>query len=150
MSHGSGIREQPWSRLDSDNLTSLQELTERALLSATKQRYANNQIYTDVGDILVAVNPFQDLPMYGEEWSVAYSGPDVSGLAPHIYRVAARAFNAMVQGKKDQVCVISGESGAGKTESAKFIMYQVRLCRCGHAQLAIILMLDLFPLLHQF
>ena len=124
-SSSGGIRDHPWSRLDSDNLTGLQELTEKALLSATKQRYSCNQIYTDVGDILVAVNPFQDLPLYGEEWSKAYSCPDVSGLAPHIYRVAARAFNAMVQGKKDQVCVISGESGAGKTESAKFIMYQV-------------------------
>ena len=75
----------------------------------------------------MAVNPFQELPLYSEDWSKAYSCPDVSGLAPHIYRVAARAFNAMVQGKKDQVCVISGESGAGKTESAKFIMYQVGL-----------------------
>ena len=127
MAQSSGIREHHWSRLDSDNLTSLQELTEKALLSATKHRYSCNQIYTDVGDILVAVNPFQDLPLYGEEWSKAYSRPDVSELAPHIYRVAARAFNAMVQGKKDQVCVISGESGAGKTESAKFIMYQVSI-----------------------
>ena len=130
MARNSGIREHPWSRLDSDNLTGLQELTEKALLAATKQRYSCNQIYTDVGDILVAVNPFQELSMYGEEWSKAYSRPDVSGLAPHIYRVAARAFNAMVQGKKDQVCVISGESGAGKTESAKFIMYQVSINNC--------------------
>ena len=125
MAHSSA-REYPWSRLDSDNLTGLEEMTEKALLSATKQRYGSNLIYTDVGDILVAVNPFRELPIYDEAWSTAYSCPDVSTLAPHIYRVAARAFNAMVQGKKDQVCVISGESGAGKTESAKFIMYQVR------------------------
>lgn len=124
MAHSSA-REYPWSRLDSDNLTSLEELTEKALLSATKQRYARNQIYTDVGDILVAVNPFRELAIYDDAWSIAYSCPDVSTLSPHIYRVAARAFNAMVQGRKDQVCVISGESGAGKTESAKFIMYQV-------------------------
>ena len=120
-------REHPWTRLDCDNLTGLEELTDIALLNATKQRYANNLIYTDVGDILVAVNPFQELPIYDKTWSKAYSCPDVSNLAPHIFRVAARAFNAMVQGKKDQVCVISGESGAGKTESAKFIMYQVSL-----------------------
>lgn len=124
MAH-TGVREHPWSRLDCDNLTGLQELSETALLSATKQRYNSNLIYTDVGDILVAVNPFQELPIYDKTWSKAYSRPDVSPLAPHIFRVAARAFNAMMQGKKDQVCVISGESGAGKTESAKFIMYQV-------------------------
>lgn len=125
MAHSSA-REYPWSRLDTDNLTGLAELSEKALLSATKKRYSANMIYTDVGDILVAVNPFQELPIYDEAWSTAYCCPDVSSLSPHIYRVAARAFNAMVQGKKDQVCVISGESGAGKTESAKFIMYQVR------------------------
>ena len=61
MAHSSA-REYPWSRLDSDNLTSLEELTEKALLAATKQRYSANLIYTDVGDILVAVNPFQELP----------------------------------------------------------------------------------------
>lgn len=125
MAHSSA-REYPWSRLDSDNLTSLQELTEKSLLAATKHRYSANLIYTDVGDILVAVNPFQELPIYDDAWSTAYSCPDVSTLSPHIYRVGARAFNAMVQGQKDQVCVISGESGAGKTESAKFIMSQVR------------------------
>ena len=126
MAHSSA-REYPWSRLDSDNLTSLEELTEKALLAATKKRYSANLIYTDVGDILVAVNPFQELPIYDDAWSTAYSCPDVSTLSPHIYRVGARAFNAMVQGQKDQVCVISGESGAGKTESAKFIMSQVRI-----------------------
>ena len=125
MAHSSA-REYPWSGLDSDNLTGLEELNEKSLLTATKQRYSSNLIYTDVGDILVAVNPFQQLPIYDEEWSRVYSRPDVSSLTPHIYRVAARAFNAMVQSKKNQVCVISGESGAGKTESAKFIMYQVR------------------------
>ena len=128
MAHSSA-REYPWSRLDSDNLTSLEELTEKALLAATKQRYSANLIYTDVGDILVAVNPFQELPIYDDAWSTAYSCPDVSTLSPHIYCVGVRAFNAIVQGQKDQVCVISGESGAGKTESAKFIMSQVRIYR---------------------
>ena len=79
-----------------------------------------------VGDI-VAVNPFQQLPMYDAAWSKAYETSDVSGLAPHVYRVAAAAYNSMVQGEKSQVCVISGESGAGKTESAKFIMKQVSI-----------------------
>lgn len=126
-------RPQPWVSVESDNLTGLTELNEETLLKAVRARYESDLIYTDVGDILVAVNPFRKLPIYDERWSVAYSRSDVSVLAPHIYRVAARAFNSMVQGKKDQVCVISGESGAGKTESAKFIMHQVRkLCTtCG-------------------
>ena len=119
------VRAQPWVTLEADNLTSLAELTEETLLKAIEERYRASLIYTAVGDILVAVNPFRSLPTYDGVWSKAYEAPDVSGLAPHIYRVAAAAYNSMVQGKKNQVCVISGESGAGKTESAKFIMKQV-------------------------
>lgn len=119
------VRAQPWVALEADNLTSLAELTEESLLEAIDERYRASLIYTAVGDILVAVNPFRVLPMYNESWSKAYGVTDVSGLAPHIYRVAAAAYNSMIQGKKNQVCVISGESGAGKTESAKFIMKQV-------------------------
>ncbi len=115
----------PWIATESDNLTGLTELNEDTLLQSIRQRYLEDHIYTNVGDILVAVNPFRPLPMYNSEWSQAYARPDVSSLSPHVFRVAARAFNAMVQGRRDQVCVISGESGAGKTESAKFIMRQV-------------------------
>ena len=117
------------SRSPTDNLTSLTELTQRTLLDAIKQRYSQNLIYTDVGDILVAVNPFQRLPIYDQSWAGGFSRPELTGLVPHIYKTAARAYNALVQGRKDQVCVISGESGAGKTESAKLIMKQVR-CTC--------------------
>ena len=126
MANHGGERPHPWVGVESDNLTGLTELNEDSLLNAVKARYKDELIYTDVGDILVAVNPFRQLPIYDKRWSTAYSRPDVSALAPHIYRVAARAFNSMVHGKKDQVCVISGESGAGKTESAKFIIHQVR------------------------
>ena len=113
------------STKDSDNLTGLSELTQRTLLDAIKRRYKEDLIYTDVGDILVAVNPFCMLPIYGTTWSEPFCRPDLSGMIPHIHKTAARAYNAMVQAKKDQVCVISGESGAGKTESAKLIMQQV-------------------------
>lgn len=118
-------RPHSWVGTSSDNLTTLPELNEQTLLEAIQQRYHGDHIYTDVGDILVAVNPFRSLPLYGEDWSSAYSRPDVNSLAPHIYKVASRAYNAILREKKDQVCVISGESGAGKTESAKFIMHQV-------------------------
>ncbi len=118
--------EHPWSGQPSDNLTTLTQLTEHTLLTALQQRYQDDCIYTDVGDILIAVNPFKLLPLYSEEWSLAYSRIDINSLSPHIFKVASRAYNAMLSDRKDQVCVISGESGAGKTESAKFIMHQVR------------------------
>ena len=113
------------SRRNEDNLTTLVELNETTLLQSIRKRYVADSIYTDVGDILVAVNPFKQLPIYSEDWSGAYGSGDVNSLSPHIYSVAARAFNALQQSKKNQVCVISGESGAGKTESTKFIIQQV-------------------------
>lgn len=122
---------QPWmSTSESDNLTGLPELNQQTLLLAMKARFLQDRIYTDVGDILVSVNPFYQLPIYDTTWLDAFNREDLSGLVPHIYKVGARAYNAMVQGKKDQVCVISGESGAGKTESAKLIMKQV--CKTFH------------------
>ncbi len=125
---GAENKNHPWlSTLDSDNLTGLTELNQETLLDAIKNRYQDDLIYTDVGDILVAVNPFCSLPLYTTAWSGAFNRPDLSGMAPHIFKSAARAYNAMIQAKTDQVCVISGESGAGKTESAKLIMRQVRL-----------------------
>ena len=112
------------STSDSDNLTGLSELNQKTLMEAIQKRYKEDRIYTDVGDILVAVNPFCSLPIYSSGCSEAFSKPDQTGMAPHIFKTAARAYNAVVQAKKDQVCVISGESGAGKTESAKLIMKQ--------------------------
>jgi myosin-3 len=146
------VRAQPWVALEADNLTSLAELTEANLLKAIEERYRAGLIYTAVGDILVAVNPFQELLMYDGAWSGAYAATDVGGLAPHIYRVASAAYNSMVQGKKNQVCVISGESGAGKTESAKFIMKQV-MKMCSSAGLGLKLqqkIIQLNPLLEAF
>ena len=107
---------------------SLSELNEKGLLEQLQQRYLKDTVYTDVGDILIAINPFQQLPIYGPEWSGRYGESNHDGLPPHIYRVAAAAFTSLIQSKKDQVCVISGESGAGKTESTKFIIQQVS---CG-------------------
>lgn len=119
------MEQHQWRRREEDNLTSLAELNESSLLGAISFRYNQSIIYTDVGDILVAVNPFQQLPLYTEVWSRAYTERALEGLPPHIYCTAARAFNALVQSKKGQVCVISGESGAGKTESTKLIIHQV-------------------------
>lgn len=114
---------------EEDNLISLAELSEEALLGSISDRYSRGRIYTDVGDILVAVNPFRELgsSYYGEEVSIRYSrSGSWERLPPHVYGLAARAFTGVLHSKKDQVCVISGESGAGKTESSKLVMQQVR------------------------
>uniref|UniRef100_A0A1X7U738 non-specific serine/threonine protein kinase n=1 Tax=Amphimedon queenslandica TaxID=400682 RepID=A0A1X7U738_AMPQE len=120
-------------RREEDNLTSLADLSEKSLLDAISCRYSRDIIYTDVGDILVAVNPFRELEecYYSEDASKKYAADGSwDELPPHIYAVAARAFTAMLHSKKSQICVISGESGAGKTESSKLVIQQlIRMSR---------------------
>lgn len=114
-----------------ENLTELENLNEETLLGELKARYDRDIIYTYVGEILVAVNPFKMIAsLYDSKQSMTYSGMgDRSAHPPHIFAVADNAFQAMVNTpagpSANQVCVISGESGAGKTESAKLFMKHI-------------------------
>ena len=86
-------------------------------------RFLNsNQIYTYCGIVLVAINPYEQLPIYGNEMIQAYNGRDVQNMDPHIFAVAEEAFQKMVQFELNQSIIVSGESGAGKTVSAKYAM----------------------------
>lgn len=115
---------------ETENLTELENLNEETLLNELKVRYRSDTIYTYVGEILVAVNPFKRIgDLYNDAHSRTYSDlPDKSTKPPHIFATADNAFNAMKNGpagSSNQVCVISGESGAGKTESAKLFIKQI-------------------------
>lgn len=83
-------------------------------------------IYTWCGIVLVAVNPFQDISIYGDETIRTYHDSNQSGgttqLDPHIYAVAEDAFSKLERESRNQSLIVSGESGAGKTVSAKFAM----------------------------
>ena len=81
---------------------------------------------TYVGNVLVAVNPFTDLGLFTPEVASRYVNiASASSVPPHIYAIADNAYSALIRDEVTQVCVISGESGAGKTESAKQFMRQV-------------------------
>jgi len=115
---------------ETENLTDLENLTEETLLLELTMRYKKDKIYTYVGDILCAVNPFKRIPgIYDDSMMLKYNGiTNTASLPPHIFAVADVAFSSMMQNKgnaANQVCVISGESGAGKTESAKLFIKQV-------------------------
>ncbi|EGD78782.1 myosin heavy chain [Salpingoeca rosetta] len=119
-----------------DNLAELSNLTSETILDQLKRRYEANLIYTYVGDILVATNPYQMLPIYTEEVQEMYKGASNKQLPPHIFAVADRAYEAMLYSQVDQCFVISGESGAGKTESTKkIVQHIVELCRAGNTEL---------------
>ncbi|XP_023699451.2 unconventional myosin-Vb isoform X1 [Paramormyrops kingsleyae] len=106
-----------------NDLTCLSFLHEPAVLHNLRVRFLDyNNIYTYCGIVLVAINPYEQLPIYGEEVIDAYSGQDIAGMEPHIFSVAEEAYRAMIREKKNQSIIISGESGSGKTVSAKFTM----------------------------
>ena len=113
------------------DLIALTHLHEAAILDVVRSRAAAGVIYTAVGQILLAVNPYKPLPrLYGDGALQAYRAAEsASALAPHCYGVAAAAYRAMrrtalgaLAGPRDQAILISGESGAGKTETTKFVM----------------------------
>lgn len=105
-----------------DDLVNLEVLNEDTIIHQLQKRYADLQIYTYVGDILIALNPFQNLSIYSPQFSKLYHGVKRSSNPPHIFASADAAYQSMVTFSKDQCIIISGESGAGKTESAHLIV----------------------------
>jgi len=113
-----------------DDVCQLNVVTEGTLLHTIRVRFARQQIYTKVSNMLIAVNPFAQLPLYSSHVLDSYiAAADYSSKPPHIYSVGSNAIRGLEQGERDQAVVISGESGAGKTESAKLVMGYVAEAR---------------------
>ncbi|XP_059045425.1 myosin-IIIb-like isoform X3 [Achroia grisella] len=112
-------------KMYTDDLATLEALTEDAIVEQLQKRYNQNHIYTYIGDILVAVNPFTDIGIYTTKSQQLYQGRCRSDNPPHIYAVADAAHQALMHQKQHQAIVISGESGAGKTESANLLLKQL-------------------------
>nr|XP_022343403.1 unconventional myosin-XVI-like isoform X8 [Crassostrea virginica] len=108
--------------MDSDNLTDLASITEKAILENILKRFNAGQIYTYIGNILVAVNPFKEMNMYSKKVSQKYHSKSSVPLPPHVYGVAERAHQSLLMTNSSQCFVISGESGAGKTETCKYLV----------------------------
>uniref|UniRef100_A0AAX7TYR4 Myosin VB n=1 Tax=Astatotilapia calliptera TaxID=8154 RepID=A0AAX7TYR4_ASTCA len=106
-----------------NDLTALSYLHEPAVLHNLRVRFLeSNAIYTYCGIVLVAINPYEQLQIYGEEVINAYSGQNMGDMDPHIFAVAEEAYKQMARDEKNQSIIVSGESGAGKTVSAKYAM----------------------------
>ncbi|KAL4195257.1 hypothetical protein AMTRI_Chr05g63720 [Amborella trichopoda] len=106
-----------------DDMTKLSYLHEPGVLQNLATRYELNEIYTYTGNILIAVNPFQRLPhLYGTHMMEQYKGAAFGELSPHVFAVADVAYRAMINEGKSNSILVSGESGAGKTETTKMLM----------------------------
>lgn len=103
-----------------DNMSHLSYLNEPSILHNLRQRYLAEMQYTYSGLFLVAINPYKDIPIYTKEYierySCVYKREDAP---PHIYAVASEAYHLMRNTKTPQTILITGESGAGKTENTK-------------------------------
>ncbi|KZS08627.1 Myosin-VIIa [Daphnia magna] len=104
------------------DMISLGDLHEAGILRNLHIRYNENTIYTYTGSILVAANPYQILPIYTAEQIKLYRERKIGELPPHIFAIGDNCYTQMKRFRQDQCIVISGESGAGKTESTKLIL----------------------------
>uniref|UniRef100_A0A453R6W0 Myosin motor domain-containing protein n=1 Tax=Aegilops tauschii subsp. strangulata TaxID=200361 RepID=A0A453R6W0_AEGTS len=106
-----------------DDMTKLSYLHEPGVLQNLATRYELNEIYTYTGNILIAVNPFQRLQhLYDSHMMQQYKGAPFGELSPHVFAVADVAYRAMIHEGRSNSILVSGESGAGKTETTKMLM----------------------------
>lgn len=104
-----------------DNIVTMDSVNPGALLHNVRQRFSKKVIYTAVADILIALNPFEPLSIYSSKHVDMYaSGTDQ--LPPHVYNIGSSAFRGLMDYGTNQAILVSGESGAGKTESTKLVL----------------------------
>ncbi|XP_063755337.1 unconventional myosin-Ig isoform X2 [Eleginops maclovinus] len=103
----------------------LDEVTMEQFMDNLKLRFEKGRIYTYIGEVVVSVNPYRQMDIYGKDTIDAYRGRELYENPPHLYAVSDAAYKAMKRRAKDTCIVISGESGAGKTEASKYIMQYI-------------------------
>lgn len=107
------------------DLTLLSKITDEAINDNLHKRFMNDTIYTYIGHVLISVNPFRDLGIYTLETLNKYKGRNRLEVPPHVFAIAESMYYHLKSYGENQCVIISGESGAGKTEAAKQIMQYI-------------------------
>ncbi|XP_073101994.1 myosin-1-like [Elaeis guineensis] len=102
-----------------DDLMQLSYLNEPSVLYNLQYRYSRDIIYTKAGPVLVAINPFKEINLYGKHLIEAYKRKAID--SPHVYAIADTAISEMIRDEVNQSIIISGESGAGKLKQQKLL-----------------------------
>ncbi|XP_062897777.1 myosin IEb [Mobula hypostoma] len=105
-----------------DDMVLLSKVTDDAIVANLKKRYMDDYIFTYIGPVLISVNPFKAMPYFTDREIELYQGVAQYENPPHIYALADNMYRNMMIDSENQCVIISGESGAGKTVGAKFIM----------------------------
>lgn len=135
-----------------DDMVLLSKITEEAIVDNLKKRYMDDFIFTYIGPVLISVNPFKQLPYFTEKEIEMYQGAAQYENPPHIYALADTMYRNMLIDGENQCVIISGESGAGKTVAAKYIMGYVSKVSGGGAKVQHVkdIILKSNPLLEAF
>ena len=114
-----------------DDMADLTYLNDATVFHNLKQRYCSWYIYTYSGLFCVTINPFKRLPLYTMKMVHFYRGKKKNEVPPHLYLVADNAYAAMTRDKANQSMLITGESGAGKTENTKKVIQYFAFVAAG-------------------
>ncbi|XP_066563709.1 myosin-9-like [Amia ocellicauda] len=105
-----------------EDMAELPCLNEASVLHNLKERYNSDLIYTYSGLFCVVINPYKTLPIYSADMVEMYKGKERHDVPPHIYAITDTAYCSMMQDRKNQSILCTGESGAGKTENTKKVI----------------------------
>uniref|UniRef100_A0AAR2J5M6 Unconventional myosin-Ib n=1 Tax=Pygocentrus nattereri TaxID=42514 RepID=A0AAR2J5M6_PYGNA len=111
----------------------LEPLSEETFIENLHKRFEHNEIYTYIGSVVISMNPYKSLPIFTADKVEEYRNRNFYELSPHIYALADEAYRSLRDQDKDQCILITGESGAGKTEASKLVMSYVAAV-CGKGQ----------------
>uniref|UniRef100_A0A8B9TGM1 Unconventional myosin-Ib n=1 Tax=Anas platyrhynchos TaxID=8839 RepID=A0A8B9TGM1_ANAPL len=110
----------------------LEPLNEDSFINNLKKRFDHSEVYTYIGSVVISINPYRPLPIYTPEKVEEYRNRNFYELSPHIFALSDEAYRSLRDQDKDQCILITGESGAGKTEASKLVMsYVAAVCGKG-------------------
>ncbi|XP_020611353.1 unconventional myosin-XV-like isoform X2 [Orbicella faveolata] len=133
-----------------DDMIKMDDLHVGSILYNIRKRYRQDQIYTYIGSILVAVNPYMQYDIYGPDAVHKYCATSTRSHPPHIFALGNAAYQTMLRTEHKQAIIISGESGAGKTESNRLLVEFLAAVSQTHGSLVTKQIVEATPLLESF